>query len=232
MTYFYFNKHVKTQSKAVKVDNLNIDRIYIINLEHRKDRWLKMMKRVKKWPSHLIYKIERFNAYKGEDVNINIQNFSRIGELGCAYSHYKIWLDAYNKNYENVLIFEDDIVFHKKWWEHLNLYREASFDGLFLNFSDPLTIKNKWTKISKQHMAGGYLLSRSGLKLLLDKFNENNLYVADTMTWWLQDQQNCFGYYPWLCIQEGLDSDIQSSDHLLDDVKKVNKYIRRKDYDF
>jgi GR25 family glycosyltransferase involved in LPS biosynthesis len=240
LSYRYIYK-TRTFSKQIinlekSIESINIDNIYILNLRHRKDRWDRMLNRIKKWPE-IIFKIERFNGYTGEMVlknnpKINTNNFSKNSELGCAYSHYKIWVDAYNKNYQYVLILEDDIVFHKKWWEILQDVKIKDFDALFLNFSDPLPVKNRWSIISKQHMTGGYLLSRSGIEKLLTNFNEENLYVADGMTWWLQETKKCFGYYPWLCIQEGLDSDIQSNDHLRKDAEKVNKYIRKRDYDF
>ena len=35
------------------------------------------------------------------------------GEVGCALSHIDIWEDAYKMGYENILIYEDDILKEK-----------------------------------------------------------------------------------------------------------------------
>src|SRR5262245_4297503 len=83
---------------------LEIDKIYIINLPHRTDRWNKMLARINKWPKELHSKIKCFKAYSGakalkrNPALISNHKIPRLSELGCAYSHYRIWLDAHKKN--------------------------------------------------------------------------------------------------------------------------------------
>ena len=35
------------------------------------------------------------------------------GQLGCLQSHINILLDAIDKQYENIIIFEDDVIFQE-----------------------------------------------------------------------------------------------------------------------
>lgn len=80
--------------------------------------------------------------------------------------------------------------------------------SLMLNYAYPLEINEKWVPVQNQHFTAGYLLFKSGLDLLLSIFRVNNIYVADSMTWTLQR----YGYFPYLCIQENLNSDVQSQE--------------------
>jgi collagen beta-1,O-galactosyltransferase len=35
----------------------------------------------------------------------------KLGEIGCFLSHYKVWNDVVENNYERVVVLEDDVVF-------------------------------------------------------------------------------------------------------------------------
>ncbi len=72
----------------------------------------------KKFINNRRYKIEC-----SEDFNFIYHTFQKnkgnkeiakyplaIGDIGCACSHLRVWNEMLNKNYENVLIFEDDII--------------------------------------------------------------------------------------------------------------------------
>jgi glycosyl transferase family 25 len=71
------------------------DKIYCINLNHRKDRWEESIKEFKKLG--IENDVERFEA-------CNLQP----GIAGCTKSHYEIVKIAKQNNYKNILIFEDD----------------------------------------------------------------------------------------------------------------------------
>ena len=104
-----------------------IDKVYIINLQHRIDRReniTKELKRVgienyeffnaiqateedlKKWNKNYIKNIpEWFKRTNGDE------NKYRLGSLGCMLSHYKIIEKCLENKYTNVLILEDDTEF-------------------------------------------------------------------------------------------------------------------------
>lgn len=79
----------------------NIDRIFVINLEHRKDRLAEFYIQMEKTKIDLS-KVERFNAF--------YKPFND-GALGCTMSHLEILKIAKERKYKNVLIFEDDFEF-------------------------------------------------------------------------------------------------------------------------
>lgn len=43
-----------------------------------------------------------------------------MGEIGCFLSHYNIWKDVVEKNYAEVVVFEDDLRFEPYFRTKLN----------------------------------------------------------------------------------------------------------------
>jgi glycosyl transferase family 25 len=94
-----------------------IDKIFVINLDYRKDRLEHITSELLKVG---ITDFERFPAIKPtesmfkDEYNYYIHNSSikyRIGALGCLLSHLEIIKMAKNNNYKKILIFEDDCKF-------------------------------------------------------------------------------------------------------------------------
>lgn len=83
-----------------------IDKIYIINLDSRKDRWETIT-------NHLndinISNYERISATK-VDINCDIST-TKLAQISCFHSHLKTLRKAYQLKLNNVLILEDDCKF-------------------------------------------------------------------------------------------------------------------------
>lgn len=77
-----------------------IDKIFIINLEERQDRWIDIMVEMEEFQVPLD-RIERFNAIKHEK-----------GFMGCTMSHHGCLKIARERGYHTVLILEDDFSFY------------------------------------------------------------------------------------------------------------------------
>ena len=112
---------------------MKIDKIYVINLEHRKDRKKEIMEELTKMKVDDLGKVEIFRGIVPNDeilnkwnpnfikplpdwakaANLNEKKY-RIGALGCLLSHFTIIQKAIANDYENILIFEDDAVFKEK----------------------------------------------------------------------------------------------------------------------
>lgn len=101
-----------------------IDHIYIINLERdvqRRKRFEDQIKRLQ---------MKNYSFFKGVDLSeqqyqeYKKQNYLQSkGELGCLFSHINIYKDALSKNYNNILIFEDDIdIMDKNFLEKTQFY--------------------------------------------------------------------------------------------------------------
>jgi hypothetical protein len=73
---------------------------------------------------------------------------------------------------------------------------------------------------------GGYVLLPAGLTALLSMFNLQNLWIADAMTQHLQAQGKTYAYFPYLCLQENHDSDIQSVEKLAGVASGINIAIQ------
>ena len=187
----------------------NSFKIFVINLDRRKDRWDNISKM-------LDDNIIRFPAVDGLRLK-NSEQLQRIfdnndynmrrGMVGCALSHIKLYIDLYNSTEDQVYcILEDDITVSPDFKNKLNyLYSKLPKDWdfcylgchlwkqyqtlEFLNHTE-LPLPEKWDKKkSFTYSIGGtsgYLINKSGAKKLLDYINITGMTnCIDTM------QQNC-----------------------------------------
>jgi len=88
--------------------NLNdyFDHIYCINLDFRTDRWEQCLAEFEK---HGIKDVERISATSAADINFPIN--VKPGEAGLINTHTRVIQDVIDKNYQRVLILEDDVEF-------------------------------------------------------------------------------------------------------------------------
>ncbi len=93
----------------------SIDCIYVINLDHRKDRW----NRLSELFSKMNLNVNRFSAIIGSQLTTR-QRQEMSGpypillsgdEIGCLLSHLSIIKDAYDRGFSTVWILEDDVEF-------------------------------------------------------------------------------------------------------------------------
>ena len=150
-------------------------------------------------------------------------------QCACAQSHINIWRKVVNESIPYVLILEDDAMFDIRWREKLGEFSNVeSWDAIFLNCADPIVPAFFWEKVVDQNLTGGYILSLEGAKKLLDMFS-GVAHASDWMTNRLQQYGRCWGYFPWLVIQEGVDSTIGSNLEL--DHEKVVRCLGEIGYD-
>ena len=91
------------------------DKVYIINLPHRADRREEIEVQLKRVGLALNHpKVTLFNAIKPDEVG----EFPSIGAKGCFLSHLGVLKDAQLKQFEQILIFEDDLDLSKNFIEH------------------------------------------------------------------------------------------------------------------
>lgn len=74
--------------------------IYCINLDSETDRWAQMRKRF--YELGILHRVKRFSAVETPNNH----------HVGCALSHRTIIKQAKQRGYANVLVFEDDALFH------------------------------------------------------------------------------------------------------------------------
>ena len=200
---------------------MNIDKIFIINLEYRIDRKVHIENELKK---QNITNYEFFKAIKPSinDVNNWNQKFCenkndnyKIGCLGCLLSHYEIIKISLKRNYKCILILEDDTVFKNNFTNLLNYSTQLNhnFDMLYLSGShlgNTNKISENIIKINGTYTTGSYLITNDAMNYFVNNIKNYNKEVDVFLAENIQPYFNCFCVIPHLTTQlEGF-SDIQN----------------------
>ena len=155
----------------VTINNCKIADIgYVINLDKRTDRMLKMS--------------EQFL-----DLNIEgVFRFSAIDNLGsgplnCKQSHYRVYEEFLKTDKEVLLVLEDDCLFlnplkfdYEEIFSNIN---STDWDLYWLgcrNRRSPVFYKNKSYRVSSVSHAQSYLIKRDFCKFIIDNFSETNFF--------------------------------------------------------
>ena len=167
--------------------NMEYD-VYFINLDRSKDRYNKIVKRMK--DEKLNYK--RWKAVDGSLLDLDDLKKKNIitkdnkmikGAIGCSLSHISLWKNAL-KERKNIIVLEDDVLIEKNFKKKLNKYLEQlpnNWDILYLGasningkkYSKNLLKPNKMKNKNSTHNTGmyGMLINKRYLKKLI-KNNE------------------------------------------------------------
>lgn len=176
-----------------------VDKIFVINMDRRKDRWFEFFRKAKEAGLNTY---EKFKATDGKELEYNEEierlfknnNFKyQRGIIGCALSHYRLWKHCYENNINNVLIFEDDVFFVEKGktidiWNNI-IAQYINEDTEFLFPSSPLLcgilrddgkqINGRLYKANNMlERTFGYFITLKGIKILLDDIEKNGISVA------------------------------------------------------
>jgi GR25 family glycosyltransferase involved in LPS biosynthesis len=218
---------------------MNIDKIFIINLEKRTDRKNEMMEELKK---HNIQNYEFYNADRPsiQDIIQWNKNYCKhvvtsfrsaekflmyqIGCLGCLKSHLGVCKLALERKYKNVLILEDDTQFIH------NLDVLAEFTSQIKNEYDMLylcgshtgvreTVSKNIVKTANTHTTGSYLITEDAMKYLVNNIQsytkEVDVYYAEEIQQarWPNGSHrfNCLCTRPHITKQRAGFSDIQQA---------------------
>jgi len=185
-----------------------IENIYVINMDKDTERLNNIYKECNK--NNI--KFERCTGVDASKLSIKeknnyvtkfCQNFCTNSMIGCGISHIKIYEDVIKKNYNNVLILEDDIYFIKNFQKKLNSILEElpkDYDILYIgavglsnkkiSFDFNLIFKLISNKNNKQDTnyknifcpifplgTHGYIISNKGCKKILKMFNKVNYHI-------------------------------------------------------
>lgn len=187
--------------------------IFYINLEHRKDRYLHVTKQFE----ILGVSAERFNAIK-----------TTSGAVGCTMSHIKCLELAKQRDYDQVLICEDDITFTntETFKNSLTAFHNDTsieWDLLFIsgNNAPPYEkVSDYCVRTTNCRCGTGYIVKkhyydamiqnmREGLKNLMREPDNKPMYALDM--YWNRLQQNDRWYLliPLTVVQAPCYSDIE-----------------------
>jgi glycosyl transferase family 25 len=176
----------------------NIDMIFYINLAHRTDR----RELIEAELNNFGLKYERFEAHY----------IPQFGALGCSKSHLDVLKIAKERNYENIIILEDDfqfIVTKQELEEELTKFFDAGllFGGCLLAYNLFEYEKTKYDflyRIRNAQTMSGYIVNKrcyDRFISLLEKSNklleltkDISKYTCDQS--WKELQKNGF----WFCF--------------------------------
>jgi len=210
---------------------MNIDKIFVINLEHRIDRKKQIVEELEK---QNITNYEIFKAIRPSNDDVTLWNnrycyhvrdprnfptlnkfmLYQIGCLGCLLSHVQVCKLALERNYKNILILEDDTQFvHSietlyKYCEQINneydmLYLCGSHTNLGEKVSENI-LKSKRTLTT-----GSYLITENAMKYLVNNvqsyLKEIDVFYGDE----IQTRFKCYCVTPHITKQRDGYSDIQ-----------------------
>ena len=195
------------------MDSINdIKYAFYINLESRLDRKLHVLKQL----NDIGIEAQRFNAIK-------LKN----GALGCSFSHLKCLEIAKEKNWEHILIVEDDIKFLDpmlfKNQSNLFLSKHKKWDVVLIagnNFPPHEVIDDTCIKVTRCQTTTGYLVNRhyydtlinnykEGINKLIKEPNNHRFYAIDKYWFHLQEKDLWYLITPLSVIQREDYSDIE-----------------------
>lgn len=186
---------------------------FCISLERHSERWARIQARFKEENLD----VTRWIASTPDILTDKFHHYLSPGERACAQSHIRIWRHMLENKIEYVLILEDDACFDKNWRKKLDEFQidDPYWDMLLLNASEPVVPTFIWMGAQEQYLTAGYILSIRGAVKLLKLF-EGNFASSDWMTSRLQQNNHSYCYFPWLIIQEGLDSTLKKEREMCD----------------
>ena len=191
----------KSDKYTKKSNRLHMDRVYIVNLHQRNDRW----KDIYEYMNKLDISISRWEAIDGYNMDLpllaelaikNNDFKSQAGPLGCGWSHIELWHYLLSSpTLSSFMIFEDDVSlvnnFNEKWEEY---YKHLPSDWEFVYLGGPTPQKSVEKKKPGQQVNNYYIIpdvlevcgtfayavNKKGAAKLLDKYNREGFqYMID-----------------------------------------------------
>jgi hypothetical protein len=193
---------------------------YIISLNHRIDRRLKIEKEFAK--HNLVCNF--FDAVNGHELNYSGPLLK--GEEGVRQSHIKLFENCIANKNNSLFIFEDDVELINDFNEQLNLAIESlpsDVDMLYLGASHhqkPILVKNNIYKVTHSYTAHALWISSKLFLELKNLIIHNSALPVDVIYAAIQPRINAYAVYPHLAWQYNSYSDIQNKIINYDFLKK------------
>jgi glycosyl transferase, family 25 len=152
---------------------------FVINLKYRTDRLAQITNEMK-W----LCDNPNFERFEGVEYP-NELNRNKAGMMGCGNSHLEIIKIAKERNYENVIIMEDDCIFQGK--EKTMEYVQSCFDdvpedydmlfGGIYQGSNPIDSKKHWWKIKNFSSTHFYVIKNTAYDTVLKDYDPTTYHL-------------------------------------------------------
>jgi hypothetical protein len=216
--------------------NKFVDKIFVINLPHRKDR----LESFDNYSKIFGFEYEVFEAFDGKKLIDDNFVYDGIkvggyyvspnyfkGQVGCLISHLNLLKHCNEMNYSKVMIFEDDCAFHDDFNNRfLNLFSSMSdnWDMIYLSGSLPKFEENYefYSRVSHILTTHSYLVNSKVYELLISNFLQRIFTdPVDISYSEIHSKINAYVAIPFLTYQKAGYSDI---------AEKHNDYNSLKTY--
>ncbi len=189
------------------------DKIFIINLEKRKDRLKHILDQLNK---NNIKNFEIFTAIRPNFKDIPKKYYSNIkkflfknknyiiGFVGCKLSHYEVIKIAKERSYKKILILEDDTVF-----KSINIHFPENWDMLYLglNLKEYEKHSDNLVKIKRGFCTNSYAVHEKMYDIILNNCLDSGIEI-DQYYNTLFKKSNCYCIFPQITYQRPDYSDI------------------------
>tara|TARA_B100000674_G_scaffold497653_1_gene532278 strand:- start:3570 stop:4304 length:735 start_codon:yes stop_codon:yes gene_type:complete len=226
------SQQIVTSNLLEKMKDINtyFDKIYIINLSKRVDRWDKMLIKTNKYNIKNYIQFPAINGYDEPYYSKwrQIKGFFETpGAFGVIMSVYNVLLDAIHNKYKSILILEDDVLFHKNFNYLFKLHTQyipEYWKLLFLGSS-----MHSWRINERCILKNGYLIPKGSipgafaLGIKSDIYNQLiSLILQCRSAWDLEPikiinkmyYKQCFVIFPNIIISDTRDSNIRNGKNL------------------
>jgi glycosyl transferase family 25 len=197
----------------VKDDDLNgrFAHKVCLNLDRRPERWARMQERFTK---HGIADVVRFSAVDGGQVDIPSQWQGTAGAYGCLQSNLAVVKQACDNGWPSVLLFEDDVVFDEDLNSKLPRFMAqlpSDWDMLFfggMHRDEPVRVRENVLKLTSSTSTYAYAVRSTIYPAFLEAHSDSRQPI-DVRNRVLQEQFNCYCFFPHLAWVDGGLSDTQ-----------------------
>lgn len=183
------NLENELSQKTYDFDSL-VDKIFVVNLDKRNDRWDKMKLQLEK---HKITNYERFSAIEPSFENIPSSHYNnmnleypkmincdldkyRTGACGCKYSHVEIVKEAKKRGYKRIMVLEDDAEIINNIYELPVSFEMVMLAGTFYEKINP--VSPNYYLIKRGCLTTlGYILDESVFDLIINEATESGLEI-------------------------------------------------------
>lgn len=234
-TRIIIQRKLVTPSIKKKLNPIQWDKIFVINLARRMDRKNLMEEFFNKMNINPA-QYEFFEAYDGKcpkiiSKYIEIKNsnpsFQIItpGHFACLLSHLEVIRISKSRGYKSIMILEDDVnTKEKDLISKLQSIKVPNYDLLYLGgiMSKKKHFMSEWVYSNNTNIMGayGYILNSSIFDVILSGLKDLDEYID---FFYLKNIQN---NYSTICLEDIIKTDLTSSDT----SNKSRSMIKRLDY--
>ncbi len=182
-----------------------------INLDRRPERWERVQVR---FAEHGISGVRRFPALDGNELEIPSHWRHTAGAYGCLRSHTEAIEEARRLGVPSILIFEDDVVFHRDLRQKFAAgMRELPDDWDMLYFGalhkdEPVPFSEHLCRLTRSNSTYAYAIRSTVFDAFID-LNRRAEDVLDNNSFILQQRFNALCFMPHIAWVENDWSDAQ-----------------------